>query len=298
MARLLVVGASGLLGSEICRRARLDGHSVRAMTQRGSARVEALVEAGCELTPGDLTDPGTLAAPCAGVDTVVTTATAMLSRRRGASFHRVDRQGALALLDAARRAGITRFVYTSVSPNLPIEIPFVRIKRDVEHAVRESGMTWTVLQPSAFMEVHAGPAAGWNLQAGRARIAGSGRTPVGYIAVSDVAAFAVAALTNLDASNRTLALTGPESISALDAVGIAERVTGRRFKVQRAPLPVVRLLRLAAAPFSEQFASLFGMMEAADDHPIAMAAHQYAAFGVAPTTFERYVHGALAQPIA
>jgi uncharacterized protein YbjT (DUF2867 family) len=293
MARVLVVGASGLLGSAICQRARVGGHDVRAMVRSGSPRHEALGAAGCELVQGDLTEPGTLAAACDGVDAVVTTATSMMSHRPRASFRRVDLEGTLALLDAARRAGVGRFVYTSVSPNLPANNAFVRIKRELERAVGASGMTWTVLQPSAFMEIHAGPAAGWDLRAGRARIAGSGRTTVGYIAVEDVAAFAVAALTSPAAANLALPLTGPEPISALDAVAIAERVTGRRLTVQRMPLPIVRALRFTVGPFSEQFGSLFAMMDGADAHPVVMAPDQYATFAVTPTTFEQYVRRAI-----
>lgn len=293
MTRVLVVGASGLLGSAICQRARMDGHEVRAMVRPSSRRLDTLRAAGCELVQGDLAEPGTLAEACEGVEAVITTATAMMSRRPGASFQRVDQQGTLALLDSARRAGVGRFVYTSLDPSLPADIPFVRIKRQLEHAVRASGLTWTVLQPSAFMEIHTGPAAGWDLRGGRARIAGSGRTPVGYIAVPDVAAFAVAALSHSAAENRLLPLTGPEPLSALDAVAIAERVTGRRFKVQRMPLAIVRTLRVVVGLFNEQLGSLFGLMDGMDTHPVQLAPEQYATFAVTPTTFERYVNDAI-----
>ncbi len=246
--RLLVVGATGLLGSAICSRARAAGHDVRALIRAESARAASVRALGCETAVGDLKDPDSLAQACRGVDAVVTTANAMMSRARGDSLETVDRLGSRALVEAAARAGVSRFIYTSIERGVPDNNPFVRYKREVEQAVRGSGMTWTVLQPTAFMEVHAGAPAGWDLAGGRARVVGAGTTPVGYIAVDDVAAFAVAALTHPAARNCDLPLAGPEPLSAADAIRIAEQVTGRAFRVQRAPVALLRSYGPRPAP--------------------------------------------------
>lgn len=248
---------------------------------------------GAEVVHGDLKDPQSLLAACDQASVVITTANAILSRRRGDSLEAVDRDGSLALIGAARSAGVQQFIYTSVSPLAPANNVFIQYKREVESALRASGLTWTILQPSAFMEIHAGPLTGWDLQQGRARIAGSGRSPVSYIATADVAAFAAAAVHNAGACNRALHLTGPEPLSPCDAVAIAERVTGRPFKVQRAPLAVLRAARIVLQPFNPIMGCLLAMaVGSAEGSERNDMAPPLLEFQVEPTTFEQYVRRA------
>ena len=92
---ILVVGATGLLGSEICRRLRGAGHPVRALVRANSAcdRISAVQSAGAALTIGDLKNPASLSQACEGVSAVITTASSTLSRQDGDSIETVDRQG-------------------------------------------------------------------------------------------------------------------------------------------------------------------------------------------------------------
>lgn len=288
MARVLVVGATGLLGARVSARALAAGHLVRAMVRLQSKGRHALASSGCELIEGDLKNPATLDAACRGMDVVITTANSMLSRRRGDSIETVDRRGGLHLVGAASRAGVTRFIYTSVSPQFTETIPFIHAKREVERAVRTSGMAWVTLQPTAFMEIHAGPLGGWNLRANRARIAGEGTTPVGYIATGDVAAFAVAAIDH-PTVNCDLPLAGPEPLTAMEALHIAEGVTGKRFTVQRMPISVIRVGSRLVQPFNPVLGSLLSMIVEQDKTPLALPPTPWNEFGIQPTAFESYV---------
>src|SRR5689334_6072457 len=73
---ILVVGATGLLGGEICQQLAAAGHSVRALVRptANESRVENLRRLGAELVTGDLKDPASLDKACAGADVVITTA--------------------------------------------------------------------------------------------------------------------------------------------------------------------------------------------------------------------------------
>jgi uncharacterized protein YbjT (DUF2867 family) len=247
---------------------------------------------GIDVVHGDLKSRESVDAACHGCSSVITTANSMSSRQRRDSFETVDRDGSLTLLHAAERAGVGHFVYTSLSPVLPSNNTFVRYKREVEAAVRASSLKWTILQPSAFMEIHTGAVAGWDFERGRARIMGSGRAQASYISVADVAAFAVAAIENSRGANRVLHITGPEPLTGLEAVAIAERVTGKKFSVQRLPQPIVGFLRIALIPFSAKLSSLFAMglgMQANDR--VAMEP-LLAEFAIHPTTFAEYVRSA------
>jgi NADH dehydrogenase len=271
---------------------------VRALVRHGSPGEDRLRQQGCSTVYGDLKDPASLATACRGVGCVITTANALMSRRRGDSLKAVDGDGTLTLVAAAREAGVGSFIYTSVSPVLPADNPFVRLKRQGEAAVRASGMNWTILQPSAFMEIHAGPAAGWDFARGRARIMGSGRAALSYVSASDVAAFAESSVLNPAAADRALHITGPEPLSALDAVAIAERVTGKRFTVQRIPTGALAILSIAARPFSESLSSLFRMGVALDRGEVADMAPLRRDFQISQTSFESYVRQAVAPFLA
>jgi uncharacterized protein YbjT (DUF2867 family) len=284
----LVVGASGLLGTAICRRLLAQSRRVRAMVRRPEKEAP-LAALGCATMGADLRTAESLASACEGVATVIVTATALGSDFSRHSLERVDRQGVLALVEAARAKGVRQFIYTSVSPLLPPSCAFIRYKREVEQAVRASGMAYTILQPTAFMEIHAGAMGGWDYERGRARIVGSGRAPVSYISVADVAAFAAASIANPLATNRDLHLGGPEPISALDAVAIAERVRGRPFRVQRTPIPALKALSTLVRPFNPPLSSLLGLVATMDTGIVADMRSLGRDFAIAQTTFESYV---------
>jgi uncharacterized protein YbjT (DUF2867 family) len=263
---ILVVGATGLLGFEICRQLREGRHEARSLVRTPSAgRVAELAAIGAHLVKGDLKAPASIRTACTGASVVVSTATATSRKGLGDTIESVDRDGQLTLVRAAADAGVRRFVYVSAAPNRA-NCPFLRYKREVESAVRASGMEWVILQPTAFMDVWLSPAMGWDLKHGRARVFGGGEARTSYIAVSDVAAFGVLAATRRDLVNRALILGGPEALSPLDIVAICERLTGRTFKVQHVPLGVLRTVSLLLRPFDTRMSSLMAMGAAAAMH--------------------------------
>ncbi len=116
---ILVAGATGMLGLEICRQLRERGERVAGLIRGDSPASRELEGLGVELREGDLKDPVSLRAVLQSVKSVVSTATATTRRRRGDSLKTVDRDGQLSLVRAAREAGAGRFVYVSASPGSP-----------------------------------------------------------------------------------------------------------------------------------------------------------------------------------
>jgi NADH dehydrogenase len=268
---ILVVGATGLLGSEICRRLRGAGHSVRALVRANSARdrISTLESAGAATAIGDLKDPDSLSQACAGVSAVITTASSTLSRQEGDSIETVDRQGQLHLIDAAKRAGVRRFVYVSIPPDGHYDCPLSQAKREVEAALAHGGIEYTVLQANYFMEVWLSPALGFDYANGRATVYGSGEQPIGWVSYRDVAGFAVDALGNPAARNRMLLVGGPENLAPLSVVRIFEDVTGRPFTVEHVPLGALEQQYAEAKdPMSRTFAAL--MLDYAHGSPMDM----------------------------
>jgi uncharacterized protein YbjT (DUF2867 family) len=269
----LVVGATGRLGRAVCRGLREAGLPVRALARPRSAGADALAETGVEVVRGDLGDPASLAAACRGAEAVISTATATSRKDRLAA---VDRDGQLALVAAARAAGVRRFVYVSLSPNLPEESPLVRYKHEVERAVRARGMAWTVLQPSCFMEIWFSPLVGWDVAKGRVRIYGTGERPVSFVSLEDVAQIAVWALQRREAENRDMPVGGPEPVAPLAAAALFEKASGRTLRRQHVPPGVLRVVARLVVPFQPTMGSLMllGVAIGERGDPIDMTALQ------------------------
>jgi uncharacterized protein YbjT (DUF2867 family) len=269
----LIVGATGLLGGEICRRLAAQGKPLRALVRTSSQpeKLEALRHLGVELVTGDLKDADSLHPASAGAAAVISTASTTASRQQGDSIPAVDQDGQLALVDAARDAGVRHFVYISYSGQIDDEdpSPLTRAKRTVEERIRSSGMTYTILRPSVFMEVWLSPHLGFDYPNGKATIYGTGENPISWISLGDVAEFAVRSLGNPAARNAVLELGGPAAVSPNDVVRTFEQVGGRTFDVQHVPGDALRAQRAAARnPLEQSFAAL--MLAYAKGDPIDM----------------------------
>lgn len=233
----LVVGATGLLGTEICRRLRDRGVAVRALVRKTShpARVGLLEGIGCEIVVGDLQDKASLDRACAGAETVITTASTTMSRQPHDSFEKTDLKGQLNLIDAAERHDVKRFVMISISGNIENDTRLCTLKREVEEHLRESGVAYTILRPSCFMEIWLSPMVGFDPQNGKAVVFGSGQEPISYISMLDVADFAVHAVDSAAAANRTIEIGGPEALAPNDVVKVFEKELSRVVQVTHVP---------------------------------------------------------------
>ena len=256
---ILVVGATGALGSEICRLLTTSNRSVRALVRptADESRVEQLRTLGVALAQGDLKNRVSLDEACRGVDTVITTATTTMSRQPDDSIPSVDQDGQLQLVEAARSAGVRRFVYVSYSGNIDVDCPLTTAKRSVEQRLARSGMTYTVLRPSFFMEMWLSPALGFDAQNARAQLFGSGEAKISFVSAKDVARFAVGCLDNPAAYNTMIELGGPEALSPLEVVRRFEAAGGRKFAIETVPETALEAqLAGATDPLQKSFAAL------------------------------------------
>ncbi len=238
---VLVVGATGRVGSRVVQILRQEGRPVRALC-RSEAKAVSLRSLGTEIAIGDLGDPRSLADACQGVNAVITAATSLNPRRLRAAYRPevIDDQGHRTLFDVARRSGVKHLIYISAlgvdHPEAPRQF---RVKRGVEETLQASGLPYTILRPSGFME-NLLPVIATMERWGITPLAGSGRSPITYIATQDVAEVAVRALDRPEAQGRILEFGGPEDLSNRDCVGIASRVMGRRVRIVPIPLSILR----------------------------------------------------------
>jgi uncharacterized protein YbjT (DUF2867 family) len=265
---ILVVGSTGTLGGEVCRLLLEQGRPVRSLARESSdaATVDRLRQMGAAIVVGDLREPRSLAAACAGVTAVVSTATAMRPGNPGEWVLTIDGAGQQALIAAAQDAGVRHFVFVSLSGNLETPpTPLQRAKREAEQHLQRSSMGWTIVRPSAFIEIWLSPLLGFDPANGRATVYGSGGAPVSYISLSDVARFCVDSLSNPAARNQIVELGGPDAMTPLQVVRVAEEVTGRSMHVQHVPEVALRA-QYDAAPdaLQKSFAGLMLALAAGD----------------------------------
>jgi uncharacterized protein YbjT (DUF2867 family) len=256
---ILVAGSTGVLGMEICRRLRKRGTKARALVRSTSdqARVAELRKLGCEIAVGDVKDRRSLDAACRGTSTVITTVTAITTAKPGDSFEATDGSGTMTLVDAAKNAGVKHFVFVSFDTKAVPDAPLVQAKAEAEQHLKSSGITYTILHPSLFMESWLGPMLFADPAAATARVYGEGTSRFHYVAVADVAEVAVQCLENPAARNATIPFGAPDAVSQQDAVKAFEQAFRKSFTVTSVPeAALAEQYQSAPDPFNKSFAAL------------------------------------------
>lgn len=252
---VLVIGATGLLGGMIVRQLLAQGKPVRIVVRPNSPSTELakagmatsaqeLIDAGAEPIAADLKDRASLDAACAGVRTVITTANAAL-RGGDDTFQTVDLEGTSSLIAAARAAGVQQFIYTSAfgaAPGHPH--PLFNAKGQSEATLKASGMSYTILLPTVFMEIWIAMVVGMPLRAGQpVTLVGEGARQQAFVAMADVAACAVAAVDNPQTFNQTILISDPETHSWTEVVAVVGQTIGQALAVNYvapgAPIPLL-----------------------------------------------------------
>jgi NADH dehydrogenase len=246
---ILIIGATGKLGGAVAKLLLHEGKSVRAMT-RTPEKAEALKKLGAEVVAGDLREPGTLAKACAGVTKLLAASHSFLGRGNE-SPQVVNDRGNRNLIDAAKAARVEHFVFTSAlgaRPDHPVD--FFRIKYKTEVYLQNSGLSYTILRPAAFMDDWAEMIGKPIVEEGKTTIFGQGKNPMNYVAMDEVVRFAQMALEDSQARNQVIEIGGPENLTIEQVVEVFERLSCRQAKRSYVPLPVVRVMKTLLRPLN------------------------------------------------
>jgi NADH dehydrogenase len=292
----LVVGATGLLGGRVCLELAAQGKPVAGLVRNAGddAKVGALKAAGVELVEGDLKDPSSLERACQGRTAVISTASASLSRQAGDNIQSVDLDGQRSLVDAAKAAGVKKFVYISFSSNMTTEAPVTAAKRTVEQHLMASGLDYTILRCGFLMEVMVAPMVGFDYANAKAVVYGSGDNPLSLLSMDDVARMAVLCLDHPAASNAVIEFGGPQPVTLHELVRTFEDVSGRPFEMQHVPEEaLVGAWEGAEDPVSRSINAI--MVDFARGDVIEMDA-TLATFPVEMTSVRQYAAKVLASP--
>ncbi len=256
---ILVAGATGLVGMEVCRQLLAQNQEVRALARYSSdaEKLQALRDMGAETCYGNLRDYTSLRRACQGIETVISTASSTRSRQEGDTIESVDRHGQLTLVDSARLEGVGHFVFLSFPDDPGIQFPLTRAKRAVAAAIQETGMDYTIFESCWFMEIWLSPAVGFDYDNAEARIYGDGTKPLSWISSYDVAKFLVAAVNEPTMRNQVIRIGGPQALTPQEVVSIFEEVGGAPFNVDYVPADGLRTqMDTTADPLEASYSGL------------------------------------------
>jgi dihydroflavonol-4-reductase len=254
--RVLVTGATGFVGSHLIEGLRRANHEIAALV-RSPGKAAALMALGVEQVRGHLGDAEALARAAAGRDVVLHVAglTAALDE---AEYLRANRDGTRALIEAAERGGVGRFVYVSSmaaagpaprgqplrgdEPPGPVTA-YGRSKLAGESVVRASRLPWTIVRPPMVY----GPRDREVLKVfrlarfGVGPVFGDGTQELSAVHASDLAAALLAVAGAQAAVGATYYPAHPEVFTSAAFVRAVGRAAGRRVRVVRIPLPLGQL---------------------------------------------------------
>jgi len=226
---VLVTGATGRQGGASLRHLRERGFPVRALTRNpDDPKARQLLGHGAEVVRGDLDDDDSLGRALDGVYGVHS-----VQNWRASDIEGEIRQG-MKLADAARRAGVTHFVYSSVaSADQQTGIPHFDSKFRIEEHIRAAGLRATILRPAFFMENWLGMRE--NIENGTLALPLNPETRLQMIAVDDIGGVVAMAIERpAKWQDRAFELAGDE-VSIADLAQIFSRMTGREVRYNQVP---------------------------------------------------------------
>jgi len=243
---ILVTGATGFVGPKIVHALREREQAVRSLVRRPGERSAAtLASWGSELVQGDMRDAPSMRRAVEGAEVVVH----LVSIRQGSDedFRRIMEQGTRDLVEAAKDAGVRRFVLMSAlgtSKETKNLVPYYRSKWEMEQAVRDSGLEHVIFRPSFVFARDGGILPTFRRLARLAPVTpiiGSGRQRIQPIWIDDVAAYFADGLTSPEATNRTFELGGPDAVTWNEFWDRLKRALGQRRPSVHVPMGLMRL---------------------------------------------------------
>lgn len=328
--KVLVVGATGQLGTAVVHELQTSGHAVRAFVRPGS-RFAHLESAGAELAFGDLRDTASMDAAVRGADAVITTASVVFPRGR-ASFADDEGLGYARLIAACETGGVGQVIFVSnhapyVEPYLE-RVPTLRYKLSIEHALEDSPVPHTIFRSAPFMddyfaligsEIPLRGAQNATLQRpfwfseryvravsglverwGIASVPGGIHARNSFIALEDVARFLTASVGHPAALNARHVIGGPDDLSWQDVAELYAGLLGRPVRALPSSPAMNRAGSALLRPFSAAAANQLGLLWVLAENEILVddAAATAALFEVSLTSAVDFLQEKIALPPA
>ena len=242
--KIFISGGTGFVGEHVWRALRERGHELRLLVHR---RLGA-AESGIEVIEGDVTRLESFAAGLTGCDAVINLVGIIREfPDREITFERLHVQATAGMLEATRKAGISRYLQMSALGTRPAAVSaYHQTKWRAEELVRASGLEWTILRPSLIFGPHD---AFINMLAAQLRLApimpviGSGSYRLQPIHADDVARCFALALTLPETIGQAYELCGNDRLSYEALLNMISVTMGRSGPIKpHFPLGLMKLI--------------------------------------------------------
>lgn len=279
---ILIAGGTGRLGREVVRRLTGQGMPVRILTREPS-RADLLRNDLVEVVAGNVRDPGAVERATSDVNAVVS-AIHGFAGRGDDNPRTVDYEGNHTLITAARTAGVDHFVLISVhgaAADHPMELHRMKYLAEVE--LTKSGLTRTIIRPTAYMETWLELLGEPLIKTGKTRVFGRGSNPINFVSIHDVAAVVERAVLDPSLRGVEVDIGGPENLTMRQFAQAVQTVSQRTGSIGTVPLPMMRLMGVLMSPVNKTMARQIRAGVVMDTHDMSFT-QSSPITGAAPTT--------------
>jgi uncharacterized protein YbjT (DUF2867 family) len=255
---VVVIGSTGMLGSQVVTALLSRGKRVRALV-RPKSDPARLIQAGAEIVQGDMMDSASLLRAMDGADAVVSTAAGYTRHSKG-DTPEIDKIGNRNLADAASRAGIRRFVLTSIlTCDQTPQVPHFWHKKLAEDRLEELGVPFVSLRPGAFLD-QITRMGGDPFAKRRLMWAGSPTIPLTYVLTSDVAGYLADAVDAPGVEGQRIDIGWDRPVSMQEIAQISGQLLGQEIKVRTIPAGLINAAAAVVGPFGPMVKDMDAML--------------------------------------
>ena len=227
--RVLVVGGYGFIGRAVAGTLMHRGHAIVGWGRSATIGRRLLPDAAW--IEGDLRHmarAGSWREALTGMDAVVN-ASGALQDDSGGTLQQVQGQAVIALIDACREAGISRFVQISaVGASPDAATRFMATKAEADAHLRDSDLAWTILRPALVIgrDAYGGTALIRALAALPVTVTVYGASPIQCVALADVAGACTDAIEGTSPARRDVVLAAAERLPLRQVIALHRRWLG------------------------------------------------------------------------
>ncbi len=237
---IVIAGGTGRLGTLVVNRLVTRGLHTRVVT-RDPARAAHLAGDLVEVVVGDVGDPESLRRATVGAHVVVS-AVHGFNGTRANSLETIDRDGNVNLIDAARAAAADFVLMSTVGAAADSPMELFRMKRAAEEYATLSRVPATIVRATAFLELWVELLQQTASRSGRPLVFGSGRNPINFVSVPDVAALVERAIVDPTMRGKTLEIGGPDDLTFNELAQVVQAADARDGAPRHVPPIMLRLM--------------------------------------------------------
>jgi uncharacterized protein YbjT (DUF2867 family) len=279
---VLVIGGTGMLGGQVVSELLARGKRVRALV-RPTSDAKRLESDGVEIARGDMMDPASLLQAMDGVDAVVSTAAGYTRHSKG-DTDEIDVIGNRNLAEAASRAGVNRFVLTSIlTCDQTPQVPHFWHKKLAEDRLEELGVPFVALRPGAFLDMIT-QMGGDPFTKRRLMWFGSPKIPLSFVLTHDLAGYLADAVDAPGVDGQRIDIGWDRPVSMEEIAQISGRLLGEQIRLWSIPAPLINTAGAVVGKFNPMIKDMTAMMRwFQTGQYVADTTRQREVFGQVPT---------------